>query len=132
MKNRIIFPGLLLILICINISARDNHAETNRFMSYRGLAMAGYQSWFNCEGDGATMLYVAIFEEVNEGTAIFKCCNTPSVSNVAKFIGMDGNPSDHYSILLGEAGKNASRRKALDIYNSKTLVNALFTCQKKY
>ena len=22
-------------------------------MSYKGLVMAGYQGWFNCEGDGA-------------------------------------------------------------------------------
>jgi hypothetical protein len=34
---------------------------------------------------GATMLYVALFDEVNEGTAIFKCCDNPPVSDVAKF-----------------------------------------------
>jgi hypothetical protein len=54
---------------------------------------------------GATMLYVAMFDEVNEGTAIFKCSNNPPVSKVAKFIDMDGKPSDYYLILTGEAGK---------------------------
>lgn len=54
---------------------------------------------------GADMLYVAMFDEVNEGTAIFKCTDNPPVSDVAKFIGMDGKPSDHYLWLTGQAGK---------------------------
>jgi hypothetical protein len=54
---------------------------------------------------GATMLYVAMFDEVNEGTAIFKCSDNPPVSDVAKFVNMDGKPSDQYLWLTGEAGK---------------------------
>jgi hypothetical protein len=54
---------------------------------------------------GATMLYVAMFDEVNEGTAIFKCSDKPPVSDVAKFISLDGVPSDQYLWLTGEAGK---------------------------
>ncbi len=54
---------------------------------------------------GADMLYVAMFDEVNEGTAIFKCTDHPPVSDVAKFIGMDGKPSDHYLWLTGQAAK---------------------------
>ena len=54
---------------------------------------------------GAEMIYVAMFDEVNEGTAIFKCTNTPPVSKVAKFIDMDDMPGDHYLWLTGEAGK---------------------------
>ncbi len=54
---------------------------------------------------GATMLYVAMFDEVNEGTAIFKCSDNPPVSNIAKFVNMDGKPSDTYLWLTGEAGK---------------------------
>jgi hypothetical protein len=34
---------------------------------------------------GVTMLYVAVFDEVNEGTAIFKCSDNPPVSNMSKF-----------------------------------------------
>jgi hypothetical protein len=56
-------------------------------------------------GAGADKLYVAMFDEVNEGTAIFKCTDHPPVSNVAKFIDMDGQPSDHYLWLTGEAGR---------------------------
>lgn len=62
---------------------------------------------------GATMLYVAMFDEVNEGTAIFKSSDTPPVSNVAKFINMDGKPSDTYLWLTGEAGKMLRKEKPL-------------------
>ena len=54
---------------------------------------------------GASMLYIAMFDEVNEATAIFKCSDNPPVSDVAKFINMDGKPSDTYLWLTGEAAK---------------------------
>lgn len=54
---------------------------------------------------GAQMLYVAMFDEVNEGTAIFKCTDNPPVSKIAKFIDMDGKPSDHYLWLTGMAAR---------------------------
>jgi hypothetical protein len=54
---------------------------------------------------GADMLYAAMFDEVNEGTAIFKCTDNPPESDVAKFLDMDGKPSDHYLWLTGQASK---------------------------
>lgn len=62
---------------------------------------------------GAEMIYVAMFDEVNEGTAIFKCTDNPPVSDVARFVGMDGKPSDHYLWLTGEAGKMLRKEKPL-------------------
>ncbi len=62
---------------------------------------------------GASMLYVAMFDEVNEGTAIFKGSDNPPVSKVASFITMDGKPSDHYLWLTGEAGKMLRNEKPL-------------------
>jgi hypothetical protein len=59
------------------------------------------------------MLYVAMFDEVNEGTAIFKVTDKPPVSNSAKFIDMDGKPSDHYLWLTGEAAKMLRNEKPL-------------------
>lgn len=64
---------------------------------------------------GAQMLYVAMFDEVNEGTAIFKATNTPPISKVAQFIDMDGMPSDHYLWLTGEAAKMLRKEKPLSI-----------------
>jgi glycoprotein endo-alpha-1,2-mannosidase len=36
-----------------SINAQSRHVSGSAFMSYKGLVMAGYQGWFNCEGDGA-------------------------------------------------------------------------------
>jgi hypothetical protein len=54
---------------------------------------------------GARMLYVAMFDEVNEATAIFKCTDEPPKGKATEFIDMDHKPSDHYLWLTGEAGK---------------------------
>lgn len=62
---------------------------------------------------GVTMLYVAMFDEVNEGTAIFKCSDNPPVGKSIRFIDMDGMPSDHYLWLSGEAGKMLRKEKPL-------------------
>jgi hypothetical protein len=62
---------------------------------------------------GAEMVYVAMFDEVNEGTAIFKCSDHPPVSDVAKFVDMDGRPSDWYLWLTGEAAKMLRKEKPL-------------------
>jgi hypothetical protein len=63
---------------------------------------------------GAEMIYVAMFDEVNEGTAIFKCTDNPPVSDIAKFVNMDGKPSDLYLWLTGEAAKMLRKEKPLE------------------
>jgi hypothetical protein len=51
---------------------------------------------------GCEMIYVAMFDEVDEGTAIFKCTNTPPVGN---FSDNEGVPSDFYLRLTGAGGR---------------------------
>jgi len=53
----------------------------------------------------ADMLYIAMFDELDEGTAIFKCSNNPPSSDGSKFLTLDGLPSDFYLRLAGQAGK---------------------------
>ncbi|MEW6305805.1 MAG: glycoside hydrolase family 71/99-like protein [Verrucomicrobiota bacterium] len=54
---------------------------------------------------GATMIYVAMFDEVDEGTAIFKCTNDPPAGDGVKFLTYDGLPSDFYLRLTGAGAK---------------------------
>ena len=54
---------------------------------------------------GATMIYVAMFDEVDEGTAIFKCASEVPVSDEAKFLTYDGLPADFYLRLTGAGAK---------------------------
>jgi hypothetical protein len=60
-------------------------------------------------GAGAEMLYVAMFDEVDEGTAIFKVSNDPPVGASSFVTFEDGVPSDYYLKLTGEAGKMLRR-----------------------
>ncbi|MCP4613953.1 MAG: xylosidase/arabinosidase [Planctomycetes bacterium] len=54
---------------------------------------------------GADMLYIAMFDEVDEATAVFKCTNNPPASGGSKFLTLEGLPSDFYLRLAGQAGK---------------------------
>ncbi|HEY1066179.1 MAG TPA: xylosidase/arabinosidase, partial [Pirellulales bacterium] len=60
-------------------------------------------------------VYVAMFDEVDEGTAVFKISNTPPTQ--AKFLDLEGKPSDWYLRLLGEGGKMLRGERAI----SKTI-----------
>lgn len=54
---------------------------------------------------GATMAYVAMFDEVDEATAIFKCTNDVPEGGESKFVTYEGQPSDRYLRLTGEGAK---------------------------
>lgn len=53
---------------------------------------------------GAESLYLVMFDEIDEGTAFFKCTNTPPVGE-SSFITYEGEAPDHYLWLAGEAAK---------------------------
>lgn len=55
--------------------------------------------------NGAEMLYVAMFDEVDEGTAIFKTSQNPPVG-LSNFVTIEKDlPNDYYLYLTGIAGK---------------------------
>jgi hypothetical protein len=53
---------------------------------------------------GNRTAYVAMFDEIDEGTAIFKCTNDPPVGE-SEFQTYGNLPSDHYLRLCGEGGR---------------------------
>ena len=52
---------------------------------------------------GIEMVYVAMFDEVDEATAIFKVSNTPP--RPGRFSTYEGLPTDWYLRLTGEGSK---------------------------
>jgi hypothetical protein len=63
-----------------------------------------WQQLVEAKKAGATMVYLAMFDEMNEGTAIFKCSNNPPVGK-SRFVTYEGLPSDHYLWLAGMGGR---------------------------
>jgi hypothetical protein len=54
---------------------------------------------------GAKMVYVAMFDEVDEGTAIFKCTNNVPSGVQSQFLTYEGLPSDTYLKLAGQGAR---------------------------
>ena len=57
---------------------------------------------------GAKSLYVAMFDEVDEGTAIFKCANQNNLplNGNKQFVGIENDlDTDYYLWLTGQAGR---------------------------
>lgn len=54
---------------------------------------------------GASMIYVAMFDEVDEGTAIFKVTGNVPVGEGAKFVTLEGLAPDHYLKLTAKGAR---------------------------
>lgn len=64
---------------------------------------------------GSEMIYVAMFDEIDEGTAIFKTTKRVPIGK-SKFIPLDDDiTSDHYLWLTGQAGEILKKRAPLSI-----------------
>jgi Secretion system C-terminal sorting domain len=60
-----------------------------------------WSQFYNYLRVGVKMIYVAMFDEMDEGTAIFKCTNDPPVG-ASNFVTYEGLPSDQYLWLTGQ------------------------------
>ncbi len=62
----------------------DRNMHPNNGVNPRNGGSFFWKQVYNCVDVGAKMLYIAMFDEIDEGTAIFKCLNQSDVpSNVA-------------------------------------------------
>jgi len=91
----VVFPGF---------SWHNNHptAPLAEIPRQKGLFL--WRQYVEAKKAGATMVYQAMFDEMDEGTAIFKCTNEPPVGE-SRFVTLEGLRSDHYLWLTGLGGK---------------------------
>jgi hypothetical protein len=79
--------------------------ELSKYTAYGAIPRLGGQFYWDqlttMVNAGAEMIYVAMFDEIDEGTAIFKVSDNPPNSDKAHFVDNDGMPSDHYLWLTG-------------------------------
>ena len=61
-----------------------------------------WKQYVEAKRAGCEMVYQAMFDEVDEGTAIFKCANEVPVG-ASSFVTYEGLPSDFYLKLVGQA-----------------------------
>lgn len=91
----VVFPGF---------SWHNQHPRSplNEIPRLRGQFL--WKQYVEARRAGATMIYQAMFDEMDEGTAIFKCTNEPPVG-ASRFLTLEGLPSDYYLWLTGMGGK---------------------------
>jgi hypothetical protein len=84
------------------MAARGKSSPVNEIPRHGGAFLWSQGQAFHAAG--ATSLYVAMFDELDEGTAIFKTRNDPPVG-ASPFVAEPGLPSDHYLWLTGQIGR---------------------------
>lgn len=70
-----------------------------------------WQQFLTARSIGAEAVYVAMFDEIDEGTAIFKVTNDIPVNHY--FLTLDGLPSDFYLLLTGFGTKIINGRVSM-------------------
>ncbi len=95
----VIFPGFSWT----NLSKSRNQEAKFDVIARRGGELLWSQA-LAAKQAGAQMLYVAMFDELDEGTAIFKTDLHPPVG-ASRFLTEPDLPNDHYLWLTGTLGK---------------------------
>jgi hypothetical protein len=91
----VVFPGFSWHNLHPNAPLDDIPRLKGRFL---------WKQYVEARQAGATMIYQAMFDEMDEGTAVFKCTNDPPTGK-SRFVTYEGLPSEHYLWLVGMGGK---------------------------
>ena len=85
------------------IAAKTAAYQANAELAAENTILKGGHSLVTAADLQIDIAYVAMFDEVDEGTAIFKVTNDPPTQG--RFAIFDGLPSDFYLRLTGEGSK---------------------------
>jgi glycoprotein endo-alpha-1,2-mannosidase len=101
----VVFPGF---------SWHNMHPESTKGQISRNRGRFYWQQLVGAMEEGSEMIYIAMFDEMDEGTSIFKTTNNPPVG-ISKFESFEPDiPSDYYLYLTGMAGKMLKKEIPLD------------------
>ena len=92
----VVFPGFSWY------NLKKGSAPSNAIPRLKGDFL--WQQLYNAISSDVKTIYVAMFDEIDEGTCIFKCTNNPPIG-ASPFVTYEGLPSDYYLWLTGTAAK---------------------------
>ena len=94
----VVFPGFSWF------NLRHGNAPSNQIPRLKGQFL--WAQILEAKRRGAAMIYIAMFDEVDEGTAIFKVTNdVPDGEGKSQFVGLEGLPGDFYLNMVGWGAK---------------------------
>ena len=83
--------------------SQESSSELNSIPRLKGNFL--WRQFYNAIDAGSQTIYVAMFDEIDEGTCIFKVDHNPPSSAESQFTNYEGLPNDYYLWLTGKASE---------------------------